>query len=177
MGSRFERLTAAPSDPKILVAGTLKGVYRSTDGGEHWQLISPEGSQEIHEVESIAIDPVDPQIIYAGTWHLPWKTTDGGEHWTNIKQGIIDDSDVFSIIVDPKDPKCGVCERVLGNLQERERRREVSEDAGNSFDGAANESADAGPAESEHCLCGDDGGSVPDGRFGRDLACGRPGRR
>jgi len=103
-GQSIRALTAAPSDPKILVAGTLKGVYRSTDAGEHWHMISPEGSQEIHEVESIAIDPVDPEIIYAGTWHLPWKTTDGGDHWANIKQGIIDDSDVFSIIVDPKDP-------------------------------------------------------------------------
>ncbi|WP_174243131.1 hypothetical protein [Granulicella sp. L60] len=104
-GQSIRALSAAPSDPKILVAGTLKGVYRSTDGGEHWKLISPEGSQELHEVESIAIDPVDPEAIYAGTWHLPWKTTDGGKSWTNIKQGIIDDSDVFSIIVDPKDPK------------------------------------------------------------------------
>jgi photosystem II stability/assembly factor-like uncharacterized protein len=104
-GQSIRALTAAPSDPKVLVAGTLKGVYRSTDGGDHWSLISPEGSHEIHEVESIAIDPTNPQIIYAGTWHLPWKTVDGGEHWTNIKQGIIDDSDVFSIIVDPKDPK------------------------------------------------------------------------
>jgi photosystem II stability/assembly factor-like uncharacterized protein len=103
-GQSIRALTAAPSDPKVLVAGTLKGVYRSTDSGEHWQIISPEGSQEIHEVESIAIDPADPQIIYAGTWHLPWKTTDGGEHWANIKEGIIDDSDVFSIIVDPKEP-------------------------------------------------------------------------
>jgi photosystem II stability/assembly factor-like uncharacterized protein len=102
-GQSIRALTAAPSDPKILVAGTLKGVYRSTDGGEHWQLISPEGSQEIHEVESIAIDPANPQIIYAGTWHLPWKTTDGGANWTSIKQGVIEDSDVFSIIVDPKD--------------------------------------------------------------------------
>lgn len=34
----------------------------------------------------------------------PWKTTDGGEHWKNIKEGLIDDSDVFSIIVDPKQP-------------------------------------------------------------------------
>jgi photosystem II stability/assembly factor-like uncharacterized protein len=101
-GQSIRALAASPSDPKILVAGTLKGVYRSTDGGEHWQLISPAGSMELHEVESIAIDPVDPQIIYAGTWHLPWKTTDGGAHWTNIKQGVIDDSDVFSIIVDPK---------------------------------------------------------------------------
>jgi len=102
-GQSIRALTAAPSNPKIVVAGTLKGVYRSTDGGEHWQLISPEGSQEIHEVESIAIDPANPQVIYAGTWHLPWKTIDGGANWTSIKQGIIDDSDVFSIIVDPKD--------------------------------------------------------------------------
>jgi photosystem II stability/assembly factor-like uncharacterized protein len=103
-GQSIRALTAAPSDSKILVAGTLKGVYRSTDGGGHWQLISPEGSQEIHEVESIAIDPANPQIVYAGTWHLPWKTIDGGENWTSIKQGIIEDSDVFSILVDPKEP-------------------------------------------------------------------------
>jgi photosystem II stability/assembly factor-like uncharacterized protein len=101
-GQSIRALTASVSDPKTLVAGTLKGVYRSADGGEHWSLISPEGSQEIHEVESIAIDPANPQIIYAGTWHLPWKTVDGGANWTSIKQGIIEDSDVFSIIVDPK---------------------------------------------------------------------------
>ncbi|MBB5059063.1 photosystem II stability/assembly factor-like uncharacterized protein [Granulicella aggregans] len=98
-------LAMAPSDSKTLVAGTLKGVFRSTDGGQRWSLISPAGSTEIHEVESIAIDPGNPQIIYAGTWHLPWKTTDGGANWHNIKQGIIEDSDVFSIIVDPKQPQ------------------------------------------------------------------------
>jgi photosystem II stability/assembly factor-like uncharacterized protein len=102
-GQSIRALSAASSDPKTMVAGTLKGVYRSTDSGEHWQLISPEGSMEIHEVESVAIDPANPQIIYAGTWHLPWKTTDGGANWTSIKQGVIEDSDVFSIIVDPKD--------------------------------------------------------------------------
>ncbi len=104
-GQSVRALASAPSDPKIMVAGTLKGVYRTQDAGVHWQLISPEGSIEIHEVESIAIDPVDPKIIYAGTWHLPWKTVDGGVTWTNIKQGIIDDSDVFSIIVDPHAPQ------------------------------------------------------------------------
>jgi photosystem II stability/assembly factor-like uncharacterized protein len=101
-GQSIRALTAAPSDPKVVVAGTLQGVYRSKDGGENWALISPEGSKEIHEVESIAIDPADPQIVYAGTWHLPWKTTDGGTTWASIKQGIIEDSDVFSIIIDPK---------------------------------------------------------------------------
>lgn len=104
-GQSVRSLGQSISDPKILVAGTLDGVYRTEDGGEHWKPISPVGSTEIHEIESVAIDPVDPSIIYVGTWHLPWKTSDGGEHWNNIKEGVIDDSDVFSIIVDPKEPK------------------------------------------------------------------------
>lgn len=100
-GQSILALAEAPSNPKVWVVGTLTGIQRSEDNGEHWQPISPEGSKEIHEVESVAIDPVNPQIIYAGTWHLPWKTIDGGAHWNNIKEGVIDDSDVFSIIVDP----------------------------------------------------------------------------
>jgi photosystem II stability/assembly factor-like uncharacterized protein len=103
-GESVRSLTRSLSAPNVLVAGTLTGVYCSTDNGTHWKLISPKGSMEIHEIESVAIDPVDPQIIYAGTWHLPWKTTDGGKTWKNIKQGIIEDSDVFSIIVDPVRP-------------------------------------------------------------------------
>jgi photosystem II stability/assembly factor-like uncharacterized protein len=103
-GQSVRSLSVAPSDPKIFVAGTLEGVFRSADSGAHWERISPKDNAEIHEVESLAIDPADPNIIYAGTWHLPWKTTDGGKNWASIKQGIIEDSDVFSIIVDPKQP-------------------------------------------------------------------------
>lgn len=100
-GQSIRAFAQAPSDPRTMFAGTLQGVYRSSDAGQSWNLISPPGSQEIHEVESLAIDPTDPNIVYAGTWHLAWKTTDGGAHWNNIKQGVIDDSDVFSIIIDP----------------------------------------------------------------------------
>src|ERR1700733_8939001 len=103
-GQSIRALTQAPSDPKVLIAGTLKGVYRSEDGGVHWNQMSPVGSMDIHEVESIAIDPKVPHTVNAGTWHLPWKTTDGGANWHNIKQGLIDDSDVFSIIIDPVQP-------------------------------------------------------------------------
>jgi ligand-binding sensor domain-containing protein len=103
-GQSIRALTVAPSDAKILVAGTLEGVFRSMDSGAHWQRISPEDSKEIHEIESLAVDPADPDTIYAGTWHLAWKTTDGGANWTSIKQGIIEDSDVFSILVDPTQP-------------------------------------------------------------------------
>jgi len=103
-GQSIRAFTQAPSDPAVLFAGTLEGVFRSMDGGFDWTLISPPGSQEIHEVESLAIDPTDTNVIYAGTWHLPWKTSDGGKNWHNIKEGVIDDSDVFSIIIDPARP-------------------------------------------------------------------------
>jgi photosystem II stability/assembly factor-like uncharacterized protein len=124
-GQSIRALRTSPTDPKELVAGTLKGVFRSTDGGRRWSQISPIDSTEIHEVQSVAIDPADPNVIYAGTWHLPWKTTDGGEHWENIKDGIIDDSDVFSIIVDPDQPKIVYASACSGIYK--------SEDAGTLF--------------------------------------------
>ena len=104
-GQSIRALAQAPSEPIILIAGTLEGVFRSMDSGATWAQISPAESREIHEVESLAIDPANPDVIYAGTWHLPWKTTDGGKNWHNIKRGVIDDSDVFSIIIDPAQPK------------------------------------------------------------------------
>ncbi len=103
-GKSVRALAIAPSNARVLVAGTLDGIYRSRDGGDNWERISPEKHAEIKNVESIAIDPADPQVIYAGTWHLPWKTEDGGKTWHNIKKGVIDDSDVFSIVIDSLDP-------------------------------------------------------------------------
>ena len=103
-GQSIRAFAQAPSDPRMLYAGSLDGVFRSNDGGASWTLISPPDSKEIHEIESLAVDPGDPNVIYAGTWHLPWKTEDGGKNWKNIKQGVIEDSDVFSIIVDPAKP-------------------------------------------------------------------------
>ncbi len=73
-GQSVRSLAQARSNPRVLVAGTLRGVYRTEDGGRHWREISPPGSTEIHEVESLAIDPYDARTIYAGTWHLPWRT-------------------------------------------------------------------------------------------------------
>ncbi len=103
-GKSVRALELAPSDPKVLVAGALDGVWRSDDRGDSWHKISPEGHADIKNIESIAIDPRDANVIYAGTWHLPWKTSDGGRTWKNIKNGVIDDSDVFSIIIDHANP-------------------------------------------------------------------------
>jgi photosystem II stability/assembly factor-like uncharacterized protein len=124
-GKSVRALAMAPSNPKVLVAGALDGVFRSNDGGEHWSLISPPGHRDIRNIESIAIDPADPEVIYAGTWHLPWKTSDGGLNWKNIKQGIIDDSDVFSIIIDPRSPSTVYASACSGIYK--------SENAGDTF--------------------------------------------
>src|SRR4051812_11584774 len=103
-GKSVRGFAMSRSNPDVLVAGALDGVYRTNDGGTHWNLISPENHPDIRNIQSVAIDPRDPDTIYVGTWHLPWKTSDGGKTWTNIKNGIVDDSDVFSIIIDPVIP-------------------------------------------------------------------------
>jgi len=101
-GQSIRAFAQAVTDPKLLFAGTLDGVFRSADAGATWSQISPPTSREIHNIESLAVDPADPNILYAGTWHLPWKTTDGGKSWHSIKNGLIEDSDVFSIVIDPQ---------------------------------------------------------------------------
>ena len=94
-------LAQAPTNPKLFVAGSLTGVYRSTDDGNTWQRISPANHEDLRNFDSVAFDPRDENTIYAGTYHLPWKTTDGGKNWAPVVKGMIDDSDVMSIIVDP----------------------------------------------------------------------------
>jgi photosystem II stability/assembly factor-like uncharacterized protein len=104
-GQSVRALTLAPSDPDIVVAGTLTGIFRSTDAGRSWSRISPLDDAEIKNLDSVAVDPVDPQTIYAGTWHLPWKTTDGGRSWKQVHAGMIDDSDVMTLTLDRRSPQ------------------------------------------------------------------------
>jgi photosystem II stability/assembly factor-like uncharacterized protein len=97
-------LAQSPNNPKLLLAGSLTGVYRSADEGASWERITPAGHQDLRNFDSVAFDPKDDNIIYAGTYHLPWKTSNGGKDWFPVVKGMIDDSDVMSIIVDPANP-------------------------------------------------------------------------
>ena len=103
-GKSIQALAQSASDPRVLVAAALDGLYRSRDSGNTWSLITPLGNPRLKNFESVAIDPRDSQVIYAGTWHLPWKTRDGGTTWINVRHGVIDDSDVFSVILDRSNP-------------------------------------------------------------------------
>jgi photosystem II stability/assembly factor-like uncharacterized protein len=98
-------LALASADGHTIAAGTRDGVYRSVDSGNTWKHISPPDNEELAPVVSLAFDPKNNNSIYAGTPHLPWKTEDGGATWHPVHEGMLDDSDVFSIRVDSSDPQ------------------------------------------------------------------------
>ena len=87
-------------DSRTMAAGTVDGVFLSRDTGETWQHAGSPDDPEPKPVVSLAFDQVDSKIIYAGTPHLPWKSTDNGATWHSIHEGMLDDSDVFSILID-----------------------------------------------------------------------------
>jgi photosystem II stability/assembly factor-like uncharacterized protein len=88
-------------NPNMIVIGTVTGVFASFDRGETWKKIIRE---TIPAVDSLAIDPRDTRTIYAGTWWRMYKTTNGGESWRLVKNGMIDDSDVFAININHRNP-------------------------------------------------------------------------
>ena len=99
-GTAVRSLALAPSDPNLIVVGTMTGVFRSQDAGVTWRRISPAEHADLKTVGSVAVDPADPERVYAGTWHLPWKTSNGGRTWRPMHAGMIDDSDVMTLGVD-----------------------------------------------------------------------------
>ncbi|HKX29562.1 MAG TPA: hypothetical protein VJ302_17870 [Blastocatellia bacterium] len=107
-GRAVRGLVQSSKDPKVLAAAALDGIYRTSDRGQTWELITPANDPELRGFHSVAIDPRDEQIIYAGTNHLPWKTLDGGKSWKRAgskETGMIDDSDIFAIHIDETNPE------------------------------------------------------------------------
>ncbi|HEX8169228.1 MAG TPA: YCF48-related protein [Thermoanaerobaculia bacterium] len=88
-----------PNDASFVVVGGLTGVYSSHDGGATWSKISDQ-----ENVESLAIDPRSRDRIYVGTWRQGWRTDDGGKNWKHIAEGMVLDTDMFSITIDPVQP-------------------------------------------------------------------------
>ena len=113
-------LTQSERDPNILITGTFNGIFRSTDSGETWTPLSTANTPGLVHVESLAIDPHDTNTIYAGTWYLPYKSIDGGKTWRIIKNGIIDDSDIFAINLDPRDSRHIIASACSGIYETRD---------------------------------------------------------
>jgi photosystem II stability/assembly factor-like uncharacterized protein len=76
----------------------MGGLYKSTDGGEHWQ--RPSGPH--FEPTSLVINPVRPDTLYAGDDHGVHKSTDGGSHWKAMLT--VGDYEPVYVALDPANP-------------------------------------------------------------------------
>ena len=118
--SAMGAIAIAPSDPKVIYIGSGQvaarwdiqsgdGVYRSADGGEHWQHV---GLTDTKYIGKILVDPKDPNTVlvgalghYFGPNHERgvFRSSDGGKTW---KQTLFinDDTGVVDMARDPARP-------------------------------------------------------------------------
>src|SRR5262249_52771191 len=73
-----------PRTPDRVYLGGVE-LYRSTDGGTNWTLISRNSQRFIHEVMfCVAFKANNPDTIYAATDGGVYRSPDGGDTWTNL---------------------------------------------------------------------------------------------
>src|SRR5215472_6380580 len=66
VGNRTTAVVGIPGNPWIYYVGAASGgIFKSTDGGIHWEPIFD--SQEVSSIGSLALAPSDPNILWAGT--------------------------------------------------------------------------------------------------------------
>jgi photosystem II stability/assembly factor-like uncharacterized protein len=88
-------LATVPGRRDRLYAGTLNGVYRSDDAGETWHRMSAH-LPEIYKVTSLLVGP-EPETVIAGTWQRAYRSDDGGRTWRGLYDGMVPDSEVFTL--------------------------------------------------------------------------------
>lgn len=94
-GAKVQVLTAHPTNNQIIFAGTTNALYRSTDGGATWAVITAGLSSP--DVRALTLDPANSDIAYLGTWGAGvFKSTDGGLSWTAFNTGL-ESLDIFDI--------------------------------------------------------------------------------
>ena len=62
-----------------IFAAAEQGLFRSDDGGGHWDLVLAAGPDDVWV---IAVAPSDSSIVYAGGWGTFFRSGDGGTTWT-----------------------------------------------------------------------------------------------
>ncbi len=122
----IQALAQSDSDPNMLTAGALSGVWISHDSGVTWKKV--DSTSMPLNVNSMAVDPRNTSTIYAGTSWRPYKTTDSGKTWNLIKTGMIDDSDVFAITINEENPEhviASACSGIYESFNGGERWRKI----------------------------------------------------
>ncbi len=87
-GGYVNSIVFAPSVQGVVYAGTISGVYKSSDDGATW---SSAGLRGI-EINTVLVDPENTDIVYAGVGRIPgyemgehdglYKSIDAGNSWT-----------------------------------------------------------------------------------------------
>ncbi|MDA1129265.1 MAG: hypothetical protein O2913_11290 [Chloroflexi bacterium] len=119
----FHSLTVHPLDPDIVLLGTERNGFMSTqDGGVTWSRYRAglrSGGQGYSEVWDIDFSASNPDIIMAATLDSPgpptgedigggiYRSIDGGQTWTQLNFGF-DTSRAVSIRIDPSNPEIAV---------------------------------------------------------------------
>jgi photosystem II stability/assembly factor-like uncharacterized protein len=109
MMGRIDDIAGAEKDPMLIYVGfATGGLWKSTDGGNHWK--SQFDNMANESVGAIAIAPSDPNVVYVGAGEANnrqssslgdgvWGTTDGGKTWNHL--GLEDTQSIARIVVDP----------------------------------------------------------------------------
>lgn len=77
-----------------LYAGTVRGVFKTTDGGANWVPVNSglsSGTQFGPDILALAIDPTNPATLYAGalgSGAVAYKTINGGASWQRSDNGL-----------------------------------------------------------------------------------------
>jgi photosystem II stability/assembly factor-like uncharacterized protein len=85
-----------PAHSATVYAGTLNGLFKSSDGGERWTAMST-GLPPETQVNVVAIDPETPVTIFAGTDDGVFKSTDAATSWAATLIG----GDIQALALDP----------------------------------------------------------------------------
>ena len=112
MGNRVTSVVGIPGQPNIYYVGAASGgIFKTTDGGVHWDPIFDQ--YPVSSIGSLAIAPSDSNIIWAGTGeahirsHISvgagiYKSTDAGKTW--MLMGLEKTGRIGRIVIDPKNP-------------------------------------------------------------------------
>jgi photosystem II stability/assembly factor-like uncharacterized protein len=101
-GTKVYVLARVAGRPGTLYAGTLSGVWKSTDGAETWTRLTAQ-LPAVHKVTSLMLGP-GAETVIAGTWERAWRSEDGGATWYGVFAGMILDSEVFTLTRVPGKP-------------------------------------------------------------------------
>ncbi|MCB0651716.1 MAG: T9SS type A sorting domain-containing protein [Saprospiraceae bacterium] len=90
------------SNHDVLYAGTATaGMWKSTDGGENWTLLTQ--NILIGGIKSIEIDPTNPNVVYFGASGSLCKTTNGGNSWVIMGTSTLGSNhDINDIVTHPE---------------------------------------------------------------------------